>query len=79
MSYKLTNVSKGQIVCDLAKEGSTLRLNVGKSQTIKDDEITPHIMNLVSKGMILSEEVSKEIISKKKAVSKKNSNNDKEE
>lgn len=78
MSYKLTNVSKGQIVCDLAKEGSTLRLNVGKSQTIKDDEITPHIMNLVSKGLILSEEVSKEITSKKKAVSK-NSNKDKEE
>ena len=78
MSYKLTNVSKGQIVCDLAKEGSTLRLNVGNSQTIKDNEITPHIMNLVSKGLILSEEVSKEITSKKKAVSK-NSNKDKEE
>lgn len=77
MSYKLTNVSSGQIVCDLAKKDSTLRLNSKDSITIKDDEITPHIKNLVSKGLILSEEISKEIYSKKKAV--KNSTKDKEE
>ena len=78
MSYKLTNISCGQIVCDLAQKGSTLRINVRETQTIKDNEITPHIMNLVSKGLILSEEVSKETYSKKKAV-KKDSNKDKEE
>lgn len=60
MSYKLTNISGGQIVCDLAVEGKTLRLNNRQSKTIKDTEITPHIKNLVSKGLILSDQVSKE-------------------
>ena len=55
--YKLTNKSGGQIVCDLAVKGKTLRLDNKKSQTIKDNEITPHIKNLVSRGLILSEEV----------------------
>ena len=57
MSVKLTNISGGQIVCDLAVAGKTLRLNNRQSKTIKDTEITPHIKNLVTKGLILSEEV----------------------
>ena len=76
LSYKLLNVSGGLIVCDLAT-GETLRLGHKKSMTIKDTEITPHIMNLVSKGLMLSEEVSNEITSKKETV--KNSNKKKEE
>ena len=48
MSYKLTNISGGQIVCDLAVEGKTLRLDNKQTTTIKDSEITPHIKNLVT-------------------------------
>ena len=66
MSYKLTNISGGQIVCDLAVEGSTLRLDNKQTKTIKDTEITPHIRNLVSKGLILSDQVSVETKTKKK-------------
>lgn len=54
-SYKLTNKSGGLLVCDLAVEGETLRLNNRQTKTIKDTEITPHIKNLVNKGLILSE------------------------
>ena len=80
MSYKLTNISGGQIVCDLAVEGKTLRLNNKQSKTIKETEITKHIKNLVSKGLLLSEQVSVEEAktTKKKAV-QKDSNEEKEE
>lgn len=57
MSYKLTNISGGQIVCDLAVEGKTLRLDNKQTTTLKDSEITPHIENLVTKGLILSEPI----------------------
>ena len=57
MSYNLTNISGGQIVCDLAVKGKTLRLNNRQSKTIKDTEITPHIMNMIDKGLILSVQV----------------------
>lgn len=60
MSCKLTNISGGQIVCDLAVAGKTLRLNNRQSKTIKDTEITPHIKNLVKKGLILSESIASE-------------------
>lgn len=76
MLYKLTNISGGQIVCDLAQKGSTLRLDDKKTQIVKDSEITPHIKNLVLKGLILSEEIKE--IPKKTTVSK-NSKKDKEE
>lgn len=65
MSYKLTNISGGQIVCDLAVKGKTLRLDNRKSMTISDKEITPHIKNLISKGLILSEEVASKKATKK--------------
>ena len=77
MSLKLTNISGGQIVCDLATKGKTLRLDNKQSQTIKDNEITPHINNLINKGLILSEEVL-DTKTKKNTVSK-NSKNEKEE
>ena len=57
MSYKLTNISGGQIVCDLAVKGKTLRLDNKQTTTLKDSEITPHIENLVTKGLILSEPI----------------------
>ena len=70
MSYKLTNISGGLIVCDLAVKCKTLRLNNKQSKTIKDNEITPHIKNLVSKGLILSEEVEQPQATKKTTASK---------
>ena len=66
MSYKLTNISGGQIVCDLAVAGKTLRFNNKQDKTIKDTEITPHIKNLVNKGLILCEVVSAETKTTKK-------------
>lgn len=69
MSVKLTNISGGQIVCDLAVAGKTLRLNNKQSKTIKDTEITPHIKNLVIKGLILSEEVVTPQATKKETTS----------
>lgn len=57
MSYNLTNISGSQIVCDLAVKGKTLRLNNKQTETIKENEITPHIRNLMNKGLILIKEV----------------------
>ena len=65
-SYKLTNKSGGLIVCDLAVEGETLRLNNNQTKTIKDTEITPHIKNLVAKGLVLSELVQTRTRTRKK-------------
>lgn len=79
MSYKLTNKSGGQIVCDLAVEGKTLRLNNKQSKTIKDTEITPHIKNLVSKGLILSEEVKEQPQPTKKTTAPIKSGKEKED
>ena len=67
--FRLTNISGGQIVCDLVGEDNTLRLDNKQTKTIKDIEITPHINNLVKKGLILSEEVQLE----ESNVTKKNS------
>ena len=58
MSYKLTNISGGLVVCDLAVEGKTLRLNNKSSKTIQDNEMTSHIQNMVSKRLLLIEKVS---------------------
>ena len=55
---KLTNKSAGQLVCDLNGDKKTLRLDNNKSTTIKDTEMTKHIENLVSKGILISEEVA---------------------
>lgn len=57
MSYKVTNISGGQLVCDLAVEGKTLRLNNKQSETIKDSEITKHLEVLATKGLILLEKI----------------------
>lgn len=78
--FRLTNISGGQIVCDLVGEDNTLRLDNKQTKTIKDIEITPHINNLVKKGLILSEEVQLEepSVTKKNSV-QKNSKKVKEE
>ena len=78
--FRLTNISGGQIVCDLVGEDNTLRLDNKQTKTVKDIEITPHINNLVKKGLILSEEVQLEEpnVTKKNSV-QKNSKKVKEE
>ena len=77
MLYKLTNNSGGQIVCDLMSQGNTLRLNNKKSKTVKETEITPHIKNLVNKGLILIEEVKQPQSTKKTTTT--NSSKEKED
>lgn len=78
MSYKITNISGGQIVCDLAVQGETLRLNNKQSKTIKDNEITLHIKNLAFKGLILIEDIPMETQTKK-ITTNKGSNKEKED
>ena len=78
--FRLTNISGGQIVCDLVGEDNTLRLDNKQTKTIKDIEITPHIKNLVEKCLILSEEVQlEEPNATKKNSVQKNSKKVKEE
>lgn len=48
---RLTNISKGPIVCDL-KDKSTLRISVKKSKDISESNITPHIERLVKSGQL---------------------------
>lgn len=59
--FKLTNISGGQVVCDLkvpkGEEPKTLRLNNKQSMLVEESEITQHIDRLVSKGLFLKEEV----------------------
>ena len=71
--HKLTNNSGGQIVCDLAVTGKTLRLNNKQSETVKDSELTLHIKNLISKGLLISEEVLEEPKITSKSTVQKNS------
>lgn len=53
MSYVITNVSGGQLVCSLKDPKKTLRLdNKEASNPIDDKEITPYLENLVKKGYI---------------------------
>ena len=54
MSYKLTNISGGQIVCNLAS-GATLRLDNRGVQTIKNTDITEHLLNLEKLGYMKCE------------------------
>ena len=79
MSYKVTNRTGGQLVCDLAVKGKTLRLNNRQSTTINDNEITPHLRNLESNGLVLVEYVSDETKTTKKKTTRKNSQQEKEE
>lgn len=61
---KLTNISGGQIVCDLKK--GTLRLNNKQSDTFEDSVITAHVNDLIHKGLI-RKEVVKEATTKTSA------------
>ena len=55
---RLTNKSGVLLVCDLnRKDNPTLRLKNGKSEVVKETEVTKHIENLVKKGLVLKEDV----------------------
>lgn len=79
MSVKLTNISGGQIVCDLGVDNKTLRLNNKKSTTIEDTEMTPHIEHLVQSGLMLSEKIVVEETPTTKTTSKRSASKEKEE
>ena len=68
MVYKLTNNSGSLLVCDLAVKGKSLRLNNKQSKTVKEEEITPYLLNLADKGLILSQQIVEQ--TKKKSVVK---------
>lgn len=78
MLYRITNISGGQVVCDTAIKGKTLRLNDKQSETIKDTEMTPYIERQVKTGIFLSEIVLEETKPTKTTVSK-NSKKEKED
>ncbi len=56
MSYKVTNISDGQLVNTLAS-GNTLRLNVGEHTTITDSDITDYLTHLEGLGMLKMEKI----------------------
>lgn len=78
MSYKVTNIINGQIVCDLATEGKTLRLNSKETVHIDEKDMTNHIQILSEKGLVKVVEVANQEktatkrTTAKKAVSKHN-------
>lgn len=64
---KLTNISGGQIVCDLKTK--TLRLDNKKSTTIPEEEVTPYIETSIKKGLFISEKIQEEVpVETKKAI-----------
>lgn len=60
-TVNLTNKSGGLIVCDLkgvnGKNIRTLRLKNNQSETCREDEVTPHIENLIAKGLVRREDI----------------------
>lgn len=55
MKVILTNICGGELVCDLATKGKTLRLQNKESITVEESEMTPHIKTLNKKGLLLVE------------------------
>lgn len=51
--YKITNLTSGEIVCNLATKGKTLRVESKSTQTIEDTEMTPYLFNIENKGLIM--------------------------
>jgi hypothetical protein len=75
---QVTNISGGQIVCDL-KSGATLRINNKQSQTINDNEVTDYLKTLEKKGLMKFKTLTDEQVEIKKTTSKKSSSKAKEE
>lgn len=72
--YKVTNLSRGQIVSTL-KSGETLRLDYNVPTEVQDCDMTPYLKTIEGKGLIkieviaevksISEVTSKKTLSKK--------------
>ena len=71
MFYTVTNLVNGQLVCDLATEGKTLRLNSRETITIGEEDFTAHIKNLAEKGIVKVTELVEETSDNKKTYNKK--------
>lgn len=71
MFYTVTNLVNGQLVCDLATEGKTLRLNSRETVTISEEDFTAHIKNLAEKGIVKVTELVEETSDNKKTYNKK--------
>ena len=71
MFYTVTNLVNGQLVCDLATEGKTLRLNSRETIIISEDDFTAHIKNLSEKGIVKVTELVEETSDNKKTYNKK--------
>ena len=79
MSYKILNISDGQLVNSLAS-GETLRLDMREDKTIADSDITDYLRHLESVGRVKITKIEDEQVeeSATKKTSKK-SQKDKED
>lgn len=62
--YKITNISSGEIVCNLAK-GDTFRIASQSTQNVEDTEMTPYLFNIENKGLIMCNHINDNKMSKK--------------
>ena len=60
MSYKILNISDGQLVCDLAS-GETLRLDMKEDKTIADSDITDYLRHLESIGRVKITKIEEQV------------------
>ena len=58
-SFKITNISGGQIVASLKDPKESFRLNNKCSTVLTEGQMTSHIENLINKGLLVSDEVVK--------------------
>lgn len=54
---KITNISGGELVCDL-KDGETLRLSNRETTNITEDNVTDYLENIAEKNLIILERLS---------------------
>lgn len=60
MSYKILNISDGQLVNDLAS-GETLRLDMKEDKTISDSDITDYLRHLESIGRVKITKIEEQV------------------
>lgn len=78
MSYKVLNISDGQLVCDLAS-GETLRLNMKEDKTIADSDITDYLFHLESIGRVKMIKIEEQVEESAPKKTPKKSQKDKED
>ncbi len=78
MSYKVLNISDGQLVCDLAN-GETLRLNMKEDKTVADSDITDYLLHLESIGRVKMIKIEEQVEESAPKKTPKKSQKDKED